>query len=97
MTELCSCAALRVEGGVMRHCVVTYASACRAGACSIWSMRVVTPEGRRHVLTIEVDPRQRRILQVRRKCNARPMAQDVERVRRWAQSEGVEIGEAALA
>lgn len=70
--ELLTASELRVEGGIMRHCVGSYASACRTRRTSIWSMRVERGEGQRRELTIEVLPDTKTIRQAKGKFNAPP-------------------------
>ena len=91
--ELCTNAALFMEGRAMRHCVGIYVQRCLRHRTSIWSMQVETKHGQRHVLTIEVDTDKRRIGLVKRKCNEDP--NDVERavVSRWAAREGLALPE----
>jgi hypothetical protein len=91
--ELCSAEELRAEGRAMRHCVATYASKCTARQSSIWSMQLETPRGPRHALTIEVDMTRRRIVQARRKCNARPREAEGAILRSWAEREGLTVEE----
>lgn len=60
------------EGKTMRHCVASYAGACRDGRSYIYSLMMVdginAPE---RVLTIEVNSRLE-VVQVRGRCNASP-------------------------
>lgn len=63
-------AALVEEGIAMRHCVGTYGQNAKAGGTAIFSLRVSQFGGAaRRALTIEVDPKQRCIAQVRGKAN----------------------------
>ena len=72
--ELCSTRALNAEGSKMHHCVASYASNCRRGSKSVWSMQVETPEGDRfRVLTIAVRNGSRRLAEGRGKHNALPI------------------------
>jgi hypothetical protein len=43
------------------------------------------------MVTIEVDPRRRAIIQARAKCNLRPGGRSVEIMRQWAVWVGLEI------
>lgn len=54
---------LRVEGGIMQHCVATYISACARRTTSIWSLKLHREERRERVATIEVVPQTRVIWQ----------------------------------
>ena len=72
--ELCSTRELNAEGRDMHHCVASYASNCRRGSKSVWSMQVETPEGDRFkILTIAVRNGSRRLAEVRGKHNALPI------------------------
>jgi hypothetical protein len=89
--ELLSHPELRAEGGAMRHCVATYAEACLKGQSSIWSMTAEDHEGRRRVLTIEVDPNTREVVQASRCCNEAPMPKDREILGLWARQRGLKL------
>jgi len=68
--ELCSSRTLAAEGRMMHHCVRSYVKSCRNGNTSIWSLSARTDGTRTPVLTIAIDPRRRKITQVRGKYNA---------------------------
>lgn len=68
--ELCSSRILAAEGRLMHHCVLSYVKSCRRGNTSIWSLSARTDGSRIPVLTIAVDPRSRKVTQVRGKYNA---------------------------
>src|SRR5262249_30474269 len=70
--ELLSDRELRVEGGIMQHCVARYIHDCARRRTSIWSMKAQQGATRRRVLTIEVLPECRTIWQARGKKNAPP-------------------------
>ena len=74
--ELLNSRELRTEGGAMHHCVGGYANRCMRRLSTIWSMTVEDHKGRRRVLTIEVDPSTREVVQARRCCNAAPNPKD---------------------
>ena len=63
--ELTTSRALDEESGVMHHCVGLYDVHCAHGRSAIFSLR---RDGVR-VLTVEVDPEARRIVQARGACN----------------------------
>lgn len=89
LVELLDSHQLAHEGRVMRHCVSTYARACAAGYSSIWSLRHRWSDEpcARSVITIEVQPGTRMIVQVRGPANSRPRGYPLELVRRWAARE----------
>jgi hypothetical protein len=91
VTELLSSRALSREGREMKHCVAGYARSCGRKWSSIWSLGLENRRGRHRVLTIEVDPDARTIVQVRGKQNR--VAQFGERaiLQRWAEQEGLQI------
>lgn len=94
LVELCDAAALAVEGQRMRHCVAMYRWWCQRGQASIWTLRRRVDVGEqlgapRSVATIEVDPRTRRIVQVRGPANHRPVRAGVALVRQWAAAAGL--------
>ena len=80
---------LEVEGGIMRHCVGEYDWDCLQGYSSIWSMRVSRKNKRKRVLTIELCPRRREILQAKGKCNSAPTVAVAKLVQQWAHQENL--------
>ncbi len=89
--ELLSANALITEGRAMRHCVASYAGSCAAGRSSVWSMQCETHDGQSRVLTIEVQPREHRVVEARGKYNAPPSPKAMEVLRRWAQRENLSV------
>jgi hypothetical protein len=89
--ELCSADALRAEGSAMHHCVAMYVYKCTSKRSTIWSMQVETRQGRRRVLTIEVDTARRRIVQARRKRNAMPTEAERANLSGWAARAGLAL------
>jgi hypothetical protein len=89
--ELLDSAHLVQEGQAMRHCVATYSSRCARGASAIWSLqRRRGAEGAaRSVLTIEVDPSQATIVQIRGPANRRARGWPLGPVRAWAARERI--------
>jgi len=83
--------ALYAEGRAMRHCVFTYANLCWRGETTIWSLRLRVNDTEKRMATIEVDPRQRAIIQVRAKCNQRPGGRSLEIMRQWAAWAGIQL------
>jgi hypothetical protein len=87
--ELLTDRELRVEGGIMQHCVATYIPDCARRLTSIWSMKLQQGETRKRVLTIEVLPETKTIWQARGKRNLPPNEVAQEILGRWAQQEGL--------
>jgi hypothetical protein len=86
---------LRVEGGIMRHCVASYISACARRRTSIWSLKLHREEHRERVATIEVVPQTRIIWQAKGRQNAPPSPSAMDVVQRWAGQEGLKFREMA--
>ncbi len=78
---------LIAEGKAMRHCVATYGSRCRKGESAIFSLRSHRVESEQHLmerhLTIEVNPRSRRVVQVRGRRDKRVHPGEFEAFRQW--------------
>ena len=80
---------LKVEGGIMQHCVGSYAKVCRKGKTSIWSLKEQSQNKRRRLVTIEVWPSSRVIVQVQGKRNSAPTTAARRMVSIWAEREGL--------
>ncbi|MDF1658447.1 MAG: PcfJ domain-containing protein [Verrucomicrobiales bacterium] len=94
MVELTSHRELDAEGRDMNHCVRTYAGDCEKGISSIFSLR----SRRLHEgmldreVTIEVDRRERRLLQVKAWRNRRPHPLTRKIVIEWCETNNIESG-----
>jgi hypothetical protein len=84
--ELLNSTALRAEGREMHHCVYSYAPSCWRGETTIWSLRMRLNHHEKRMVTIQVDPRRRAIIQLRAKCNLRPGGRSREIIHHWAAS-----------
>lgn len=91
MVELTNSAQLREEGAAMQHCVGSYAHLCYRGTSSIWSLRMWRNEKVRPVLTVEVDPRKRAVVQARGLANRSASGKPRRLLQEWAMREGLEI------
>jgi hypothetical protein len=89
--ELTDSRELSEEGKDLHHCVAGYVGACASHATSIWSMRSHGLHTSQRVLTIEVKPARRLIVQARGKCNARPQSEARAVMKMWAQANGLAI------
>lgn len=89
--ELLSSRALWAEGRAMHHCVGTYAGRCLRRRSTIWSMTVQDRDGLRRVLTVEVDPTARAVVQTRRCLNRPPYPKDREVLNLWAARERLKV------
>jgi hypothetical protein len=89
--ELTNSAQLRQEGMAMHHCVASYAHRCYRGQSSIWSLRFWQREKVHQVLTIEVDPTKRSIIQARGNANRAAAGKSRRILEEWATREGLKI------
>lgn len=90
--ELLTSAQLLSEGRAMHHCVGTYADSCNLGRTAIYSMTVTDRDGERRLSTIEVDLRNRQIVQVRGRYNAPATAMDARILRAWMTTSKLSLG-----
>lgn len=92
LVELTSSEDLQLEGRMLRHCVASYAWDCWEGRSRIWSLRRRSGPGSvRPVLTIEIDPRQRAIVQARGLRNRPPSQRTLQLVEEWARRENLRV------
>ena len=84
MTELINSAQLRSEGAALHHCVASYADRCYRGISSIWSLRFWQGEKVHHVLTVEIDPRRRTVIQARGRANRSASGKSLRHLQDWA-------------
>ncbi len=80
---------LRVEGSMMRHCAGMYARRCKAGQTSVWTMMAAREGVRKRILTIEVWPDSRIVVQAKGKRNSSPTPIAATMLRRWMRQEGL--------
>lgn len=88
--ELSTHGELVVEGRELRHCVASYAHACAAGHCSIWSLEADHRGQTQKLQTIEVT-KARQIVQCRGRYNRFPTRAEIDIVKAWARAEGLEV------
>jgi hypothetical protein len=91
MVELIDSAQLREEGTALHHCVRSYAYRCNRGTSSIWSLRMWRGEKKRSMLTIEVDPKKRAIIQARGRANRSASGKPLKLLHEWANREGLDV------
>jgi hypothetical protein len=89
--ELTNSAQLQTEGSALRHCVASYAERCSRGTSRIWSLRFRRGEKNHHVLTIEVDPKRRAIVQARGSANRAPSGKPLQLLQDWAVRERLQM------
>ena len=88
IVELCNSAALIAEGRAMSHCVASYIDKCRRRHCSIWSLRLRSGDQEKRMATIQVAPN-RRIVQLRGRCNSFVGDRSHDMIIRWSESAGL--------
>jgi hypothetical protein len=91
MMELTNSAQLRSEGAALHHCVASYANHCYRGSSSIWSLRFWQGEKVHHVLTVEVDPKKRAVIQARGRANRTASGKSLRLLRGWAVRERLQM------
>ncbi len=91
LLELTNASELRAEGAALHHCVASYADRCRRGASQIWSLRVTRGTRIRHVLTIEVDPKNRAVIQARGWRNRPASGKAMRLLREWTAREQLRL------
>ncbi len=91
MMELTNSAQLRTEGAALHHCVASYADRCCRGMSRIWSLRFRRGEKVHHVLTIEVDPKRRAVLQARGWANRAASGKPLRLLQDWAARERLQL------
>lgn len=89
--ELTSTVQLRREGVALHHCVASYADRCWRGTSRIWSLRVRRGHGVRHVLTIEIDPKTRAVVQARGWGNRAAAGTPLRLLQQWAMRERLRL------
>ena len=91
MMELINSAQLRREGAALHHCVASYADRCYRGSSSIWSLRLWQGERVHHVLTVEVDPKRRAVIQARGLANRAASGKSLRLLQDWAARERLQM------
>lgn len=91
LVELTNRGELQREGAALHHCVASYAGRCCSGLSRIWSLRSSRGEKVRHVLTIEVDPRRRAVVQARGLANRAASGKPLRLLQEWAAREKLQL------
>jgi hypothetical protein len=89
--ELLDSDALAAEGKAMGHCVAEYTESCAKGESTIWSLGIEGRGDRQRVLTIEVDPKTRDLVEAKMKFNEDPDERCRSVVEDWARQEGLKV------
>lgn len=91
LTELISSRQLRAEGTALQHCVASYTYECWKGRSRIWSLRRRKGLSYKSVVTVEVNPANRTIIQARAFRNRQVSGQPLSILRLWAAKEGLHL------
>lgn len=91
IVELTSSDALHAEGRTLQHCVASYAWRCRQGLSQIFSIRRQGAGSSRSMATVEVDPRQRAVVQARGLRNHRASGKALRLLHAWTARERLRI------
>jgi hypothetical protein len=91
IAELVDSTALHTEGCTMHHCVYSYVNRCRRGETTIWSLMLRVGGEEKRMVTIEVAPHKRAIVQAKGKFNRWPGARSGEIIRQWASWAGLRV------
>lgn len=89
--ELLDSDELAAEGRAMDHCVATYTSRCAKRTSTIWSVRIERQGSRERVVTVEIDPESREVVQAKARSNEEPDEPCLEILRRWAGQEALKV------
>ena len=81
--EILTVAELFAEGGIMKHCVASYASRVSSRHTTIWSLKVHCCNSHMRLLTIQVNPSSRKVLQVKGPRNRAPFEHENLIVQKW--------------
>lgn len=87
--ELLNSTELINEGARMHHCVGTYAASCKASDSAVFTLVCTQGITTKTLLTIEVEPNDRTVEQVRGKCNVPATDEERRYVRHWAAHAGL--------
>ena len=87
--EILTVAELNAEGGIMKHCVASYASQVSNRHTTIWSLKVHCPNSKKRLLTIQVNPFNLQVVQMKGPRNRAPLELESLIVRKWIEKENL--------
>jgi hypothetical protein len=92
--ELLSTDELWEEGKSMHHCVASYSKDCADGKSAIYSLTAKTEDKENNsiverLVTIEIKPSRKEIVQARKLQNAKPDGDDLRIMKMWASKLGL--------
>lgn len=95
--ELCTSVELHIEGMNMGHCVASYDRHCLHGDSSIFSLYEFAEEDKliERLATLEMDPKNKKIVQARGKFNQKPSKTALSVIKKWAKEMEYAISEYA--
>ena len=80
---------LNAEGGIMKHCVASYAYRVSKRHTTIWSLKVHYCDSRMRLLTIEVNPKKKKVVQVKGAGNRPPLEPERQIIQQWMACENL--------
>ena len=89
INEILTRSELNAEGGIMKHCVASYAHRVSKRYTTIWSLKVHNCDSHRRLLTIQVNPEKMKVVQVKGPSNREPLEQERRIIQRWMASENL--------
>ena len=87
--EILTAVELTAEGGIMKHCVASYVHSVSSRNTTIWSLKVHCHNSHKRLLTIQVNPSNRKVVQVKGPCNREPLALENLIMQKWMASENL--------
>lgn len=78
------------EGKNMNHCVGSYTDNCKSSRSAIFSLQNVLSK-ENSLVTIEVEPKSRRIVQAKRRFNESPSAAEIVIIKEWAKQNDLKL------
>ncbi len=96
IVELLSTQELVEEGRALHHCVASYEWSCLKQQCAIFSLRLHDRNGNQPLVTLEVIPKSRMVVQARGKYNRKITALETRVIRGWTTEAGLQIAGHAI-
>lgn len=78
------------EGKNMNHCVGSYSEDCKKSDSAIFSLQNVLSRGK-SLVTVEVNPKKREIVQASRRFNNYPSAAEIKIIEEWAKQNDLKL------
>ena len=87
--EILTRSELIAEGGIMKHCVASYALRVSKRQTTIWSLKVHDRNSHTRLLTIEVNPNNKKVVQAKGLHNRAPLEPERQIIERWMARENL--------